>query len=72
MYDNLSDKIIKKFFIGVFYKIMPNKFKPYKLFTIKGFNINNNKSVLCALILIKKEDEKTFFIFWNISKIFIN
>ena len=63
MYVNLNDKNIKQLFIDVNYRIIPNKFKLYKLFTIKSFNINNNKSVLCTLICIKFEDENTFFYF---------
>lgn len=61
MFDNLNNNNINQYFIDITYKIVPLIFKPYKLLTIKGFNISEKQSVLCALTFIKYEDEISMF-----------
>lgn len=39
MFDNLPNQDIKQYFIDIAYKIIKNFYKPYKLLTIKGFNL---------------------------------
>ena len=61
MFDNLNNNNINQYFIDITYKIVPLIFKPYKLLTIKGFNISEKQSVLCTLTFIKYEDEISMF-----------
>ncbi len=61
MFENLNNNNITQYFLDVTYQIIPYKFKPYKLFTIKGFDNNNKFTKLCCLILIKYEDTKSFY-----------
>ena len=61
MFSNFRNKFIKQYFIDITYRIIPYKFKPYKMLTIKGFNYEENKSVLCALACLINEDEKSLF-----------
>lgn len=61
MFDNLNNNKISQYFLDVTYQIIPFKFKPYKLFTIKGFDKCNKYIKLCCLILIKFEDTKRFY-----------
>ena len=61
MFENLNNKDIKQYFIDLTYKIIPRKFKPYKMLTIKGFNTDTKQSVLCTLICIKYEDENSIY-----------
>ena len=39
MFINLSNPDIKQYFIDITYKIIQHLYKPYKLLTIKGFNL---------------------------------
>ena len=61
MFDNLYNPNIKQYFLDFTYKIIPNKFKPYRLMTLKGFDFASNSTKLCCLIAIKYEDEKSIF-----------
>ena len=61
MYENFINNDIKQFFIDITYKIIPNKFKPYKLLTIKGFDAKNLQIVLCGLVCIKYEDSQSLY-----------
>lgn len=45
MFNNLNNNNIKQYFIDITYKIVPLRYKPYKLLTIKGFNILEKQSV---------------------------
>ena len=56
MISQLSNKENK----DVTYKIIPFKYHPYKLLTIKTFNFNTKNTKLCILIAIKFEDEHSF------------
>ena len=53
MLSQLSNKDNKQFFVDVTYKIIPFKYHPYKLLTIKSFNIKTKNTKLCLLIAIK-------------------
>ena len=46
MHANLNNNNIKQFFIDFTYNIIPIAYKPYKLLTIKGFNVEIKQSVL--------------------------
>ena len=59
MHANLNNNNIKQFFIDFTYNIIPIAYKPYKLLTIKGFNVEIKQSVLCSLICLKYEDENS-------------
>ena len=59
MFDNLANPDIKQYFIDITYKNIPNFYKPYKLLTIKGFNLKKNYSILFGLAWIKFEDEQS-------------
>jgi len=61
IFDNLNNNKISQYFLDVTYQIIPFKFKPYRLFTIKGFDKCNKYTKLCYLILIKFEDTKIFY-----------
>jgi len=61
MFNNLNNNNIEQYFIDITYKIVPLKYKPYKLLIIKGFNILEKQSVLCTLTFIKYEDENSMF-----------
>ena len=61
MFDNLNNPNIKQYFLDFTYKIIPNKFKPYRLMTLKGFDLASNSTKLCCLIVIKYEDEKSIY-----------
>jgi hypothetical protein len=60
MENNLKSENIKNFFIDVTYKIILKNLHNYKLLTISGIDNNNNSTYLCALILLKYEDNITF------------
>ena len=72
MYENFNNKEIKQFFIDITYKIIPNKYKPYKLLTIKGFNTKEFQILLCGLICIKYEDTKSLYYAFKYLKDFFN
>jgi hypothetical protein len=61
MYDNFINIDIKQYFIDITYKIIPNKFKPYKLLTIKGFDTKKLQIVLYGLFCIKYEDSQSLY-----------
>ena len=61
MFENLNNIDVKQYFLDITYKIIPQKFKPYKMLTIKGFNTNTKQSVLCTLVCIKYEDEISIY-----------
>jgi hypothetical protein len=44
MLDNLNNKNITQYFLDFTYKIIPNKNKPYRLMTLKGFD-NSIKNI---------------------------
>ena len=60
----LKDINIDNYFVDVTYRIIPEHHLGYKLFTITGIDNNYRNSYICALILIKYEDENSFkFVF---------
>ena len=56
----LKDNNIDNYFADVTYGIVPKFQIGYKLLTITGIDNNNENSYICALILIRYEDENTF------------
>ena len=56
----LKDNNIDNYFTDVTYKIVPKFQLGYKLLTITGIDNNNENSYICALILIRYEDENSF------------
>ena len=60
MESKLSDSNIQNYFIDVIYKIIPKKHKENKLLTISGFDNISNMTYICALVILKYEDEFTF------------
>ena len=68
----LSNKDNKQFFVDITYKIIPFKYHPYKLLTIKTFNCNTKNTKLYILIAIKFEDEHSFFYTLKYIKDFFN
>ena len=61
MYNELNNKDNRQFFIDVTYKIIPYKYHPYKLLTIKAFNNQSKNTKLCALVALKFEDVNSFY-----------
>ena len=59
MESKLSDKNINNYYIDVTYRIIPNKNNKYKLMTISCTD-KDNTSFICALILLKYEDNISF------------
>ena len=72
MISQLSNKDNKQFFLDVTYKIIPFKYHPYKLMTIKAFNCQTKNTKLCILIAIKYEDENSFYYTLKYLKDFFN
>lgn len=72
MLSQLSNKDNKQFFVDVTYKIIPFKYHPDKLLTIKSFNIKTKNTKLCLLIAIKFEDEPSFYYILKYIKEFFN
>jgi hypothetical protein len=72
MYDNLNNKYITQYFLDFTYKIIPNKYKQYRLMTLKGFDNSTKKTKLCCLIAIKYEDEKSIYYSLKYLKEFYN
>ena len=69
MLDTFKHKANIQYFIDITYRIIPQRYKPYRLLIIKSFNIEENKTILNAMIVKKYEDEKSLF---YISKYFID
>lgn len=61
MFENLNNMYITQYFLDFTYKIIPHKYKPYRLMTLKGFDTNTKNTKLCCLIAIKYEDEKSIY-----------
>ena len=61
MYNELNNKDNQQFFIDVTYKIIPYKYHPYKLLTIKAFNNQSKNTKLCDLVALKFEDINSFY-----------
>lgn len=56
----LKDSNINNYFIDVTYRIIPKNQKGYKLLTITFVDDINDNSYICALIILKYEDEESF------------
>ena len=56
---NLDSKNNKEFFIDTTFKIIPKKYKPYKMMTISSKN-NNNDSVIACFIFYKFQDKISY------------
>lgn len=61
MYENLKSKSNIQYFVDIKYQIIPSKYKPYKLLSIKSFNNQENKAKLNAMIAIKYEDVNSLY-----------
>ena len=61
MYENLKSKSNIQYFVDITYQIIPSKYKPYKLLSIKSFNNQENKAKLNAMIAIKYEDVNSLY-----------
>ena len=48
----LDSNLTKEIFLDITFKIIPKKFRPYKLMVISGININDNKAKLIGLVLL--------------------
>ena len=57
----LKDGINNQFFIDVTCQIISVQYRPHKLMIIKSFNKITNNTKLCILIVIKYEDENSFY-----------
>ena len=67
----LKDNNIDNYFADVTYKIVPKFQLGYKLLTITGIDNNNENSYICALILIRYEDENSFnYVFKYLSDMY--
>ena len=51
----------KEYFIDVTFKIIPKKYRPYKLMTIASINYLENKTVLICFILLKFLDKISYY-----------
>ena len=72
MKNKLSDKNINNYFIDVTYKSIPKIFKKYKFMTRSGVDNNTNNSYICALILLKYEENISFYkIFKYLNDMFL-
>ena len=60
MLNNLSSNIIEQFFMDCTYSTVPPSIYKFKLMVISGYNFNNNKTLLCAFILLMNEKKFTF------------
>jgi hypothetical protein len=60
MLSQLSNNKIDQYFMDCTYKMVTLNIYRFKLMLICGLDINKNKTVLCALILLGKEIEETF------------
>ena len=52
--------LITEFFIDTTFKVVPVKFRPYKLLVIAGLPMNKNKPILVCLVLMKYNDSKSY------------
>ena len=51
----------KEYFIDVTFKIIPKKYRPYKLMTIASINYQEKKTVLICFILLKFLDKISYY-----------
>ena len=56
----INKNVIEEFFIDITFKIIPPKFRPYKLFVLSGIKKNDNIPYLLAFILIKYLDNISY------------
>lgn len=60
MKENLKNQNITQFFVDVTFYSKPTYTKKYKILIIIGFDIEENKSKLVAIILLENENLETF------------
>lgn len=60
MLSQLSNNNIDQFFMDCTYKVVPPNIYKFKLMLVCGIDLNKNKTVLYALILLGKENKDTF------------
>ena len=60
MFFNLKNNMINQYFMDCTYSAVPPSVHKYRLMVICGYNHSTDKTVLCAFILIHRENEKTF------------
>lgn len=64
MLESFKHKANIQYFIDIAYQIIPQRYKPYILLSIKSFNIEENKAILNGMLVIKyKNDKNLFYIF---------
>ena len=56
----LDKKLTTEFFLDTIFKVVPVKFRTYKLMALEGLPINKNKSILVCLVLIKHNDSISY------------
>ena len=71
MNEKFLNKNTRNYFIDTTYKIIPNKYKQYKMINITGVDSETNIIYLTALIIIKFEDIKFFEMVFKYLKLFI-
>ena len=57
---DLNHNYTKEVFLDITFKVIPKKFRPYKLMVISGINIKDNKTKLLCLILLKFLDSQAY------------
>ena len=60
----MDNKKVNEFFVDTTFKIIPSKYRPYKLFVICGISINDNNPKIFSMVLTKYTDNISY------SKIF--
>ena len=68
MLNNLSFNLIEQFFMDCTYSTVPPSINKFKLMILSGYDINNNKTLLCAFILLMNERKNTFDEIFTILK----
>ncbi len=65
MLESFKHKSNIQYFIDITYQIIPQRYKPYRLLSIKSFNTEENKAILNSMLVIKYENEQIYFISSN-------
>ena len=60
MLKEFKNNYIDQFFMDCTYRAVPSHLYNFKLMIITGLDLNKNKTVLCSLILLIRENEVTF------------
>ena len=60
MLNNLTSNLTEQYLMDNIYSTVPPSIYKFKLMVLSGHDINNNKTVLCAFILLMNERKYTF------------